>query len=43
MSEVSHEDLRAAMLRYPGLPMPLAVSKFMLDKVMKVSSIIGCR
>jgi hypothetical protein len=30
--EVTQEEIKAAMERYPGLPVPLAVSKFMLDE-----------
>lgn len=33
MGEVSREAIKAAMERYPGLPAPLAVSKYMLDQV----------
>lgn len=32
MSEVSEEEIRAAMERYPGIPIPLAVSKYMLGQ-----------
>lgn len=32
MSEVSQEEIRAAAERYPGMPITLAVSKYMLDK-----------
>ena len=39
MSEVSQEEIRAAMERYPGIPAPLAVSKYMLDKVAESSPV----
>ena len=33
MSEVSQEEVKAAMERYPDLPAPLAVSRYMLDQI----------
>jgi len=35
MGEVSQEEIRAAMERYPGLPAPLAVTRYMLDQMME--------
>jgi len=32
MGEVSQEEIRAATERYPGIPVPLAVAKYMADR-----------
>lgn len=35
MSEVSQEDINAAVARYPGVPIPLAITKYMVDQHME--------
>ncbi|MBA7558651.1 hypothetical protein ES708_00255 [subsurface metagenome] len=35
MSEVSQAEIKAAMRRYPGIPITLAISKYMLDKMIE--------
>lgn len=37
MGEVSQEEIKAAMERYPGMPVTLAVTRYMLDKQMEDS------
>jgi len=39
MSEVSQEEIKAAAARYPGMPITLAVTKYMLDKMIQSSPI----
>jgi len=39
MSEVSQEEIKAAMRRYPGMPITLAISKYMLDKMIESSPV----
>ena len=39
MSEVSQVEIKAAMERYPGLPVTLAVTKYMLDKMVESSPV----
>jgi len=39
MSEVSQAEIKAAMRRYPGMPITLAISKYMLDKMIESSPV----
>jgi len=41
--QVSPEDIQAAKERYPGLPYPLALAKYMLDKLLFGTGVIELR